>query len=311
MDRAAASNEPSFHEGEVALQCEVGVAERLARVGSQVIRSSMPEQHREFVALLPFIVVGSVDERGQPSASLLGAPPGFLSSPHPERLQIEALPMLGSALDRNLRIGAPLGLLGIQPHMRRRNRLNGWVSDRSERGFSVTVQQSFGNCPKYIHPRRAVYVGPPSTSETCIVRALDERMRTLVASADTFYLASAHPQALQPGTRSQGVDVSHRGGPKGFIHFVDEGTFIVPDFRGNNFFNTLGNLHLHAVAGLLFVDPANGDLLELEATTEVGMGSHPSAGPDTTGRILRFEVHLARYFRGASPVRFEPIASDP
>ena len=48
---------------------------------------------------------------------------------------------------------APLGLLGIELHTRRRNRLNGVVRGAGTQGFSVEVTQSFGNCPQYIQGR--------------------------------------------------------------------------------------------------------------------------------------------------------------
>jgi hypothetical protein len=51
--------------------------------------------------------------------------------------------------------GARFGLLGIEAHTRRRNRANGRVLARSADGLSLGVAQSFGNCPKYIQPRRA------------------------------------------------------------------------------------------------------------------------------------------------------------
>src|SRR5688572_5098662 len=119
------SQTEAFHAGERALQARAGVAERLARLGPQVIRDHMPEQHRDFFALLPFIVVGSIDERHQPTASLLAAPPGFVSSPDPKTLRIDALAREDDPLHENLRPGAPLAVLGIQPHTRRRNRANG------------------------------------------------------------------------------------------------------------------------------------------------------------------------------------------
>ncbi|MFX7605218.1 hypothetical protein ABTJ35_19420, partial [Acinetobacter baumannii] len=63
----------------------------------------------------------------------------------------------GSPLAAHLRDGAALGLLGIQPHTRRRNRMNGRVARMSETGFDVEVEQSFGNCPQYIRTREAFY----------------------------------------------------------------------------------------------------------------------------------------------------------
>ena len=50
--------------------------------------------------------------------------------------------------------GAAVGLLGLEPHTRRRNRANGRVRALRDDGFEVQVLQSFGNCPKYIHARQ-------------------------------------------------------------------------------------------------------------------------------------------------------------
>jgi predicted pyridoxine 5'-phosphate oxidase superfamily flavin-nucleotide-binding protein len=305
------ADEASFHAGEVALQRAAGVAERLSRVGQQVMRNLLPEQQREFFPQLPFLIVGSLDAHGQPSASLLAGPPSFVFSPDPAQLRIDALPHPGSALSANLQVGAPLGLLGIQAHTRRRNRVNGKVGELDEVGFTLEVMQSFGNCPKYIHAREAFYVGSARPTAAEVSVQLGARARALITAADTFYLASAHPDAAEGSARSHGVDVSHRGGPPGFVRFTGDATFVVPDFRGNNFFNTLGNLQLHARAGLLFMDRARGDLLELEASAELVSSRASLTEANATGRSLHFRVQLARFYPGASPLRFGPELSDP
>ena len=43
----------------------------------------------------------------------------------------------------------------------------------------------------------------------------------------------------------------------------------IPDFAGNLFFNTLGNLQLNPVAGLLFIDFEAGDVLQVAGRTEL------------------------------------------
>jgi uncharacterized protein len=299
-----AAPERTFHAGEAACQAEVSVAERMERLGPQVIRGYMPEQHRDFFPLLPFIVTGSIDRHGQPSASLLAAPPGFVFSPDPRTLRVDARPTRSDPLHENLALGAPLGLLGIQAHTRRRNRLNGRVLSQDELGFTLRVEQSFGNCPKYITPREAVYVGTAARGEALVSDQLDERARALITGSDTFYLASAHPAARSSRAPSEGVDVSHRGGPPGFAHFIDDRTFVIPDFQGNNFFNTLGNLRLEPRAGLLFVDLVRGDVLALEAEARAQAERHPLDGEAGTGRVVRFEVTRTRFHAGASRLRF-------
>lgn len=293
-----------FHSGEVALQREAGVAERMARIGPQVIRDHMSEQHRLFFPLLPFLVVGSLDARGQAQASLLSAEPGFVSAPDPRTLRVEALPRAGDPLAEQLQPGSPLGLLGIQPHTARRNRVNGRVLARDAHGFSLSVSQSFGNCPKYIVRREALYVGASPAIAARERERLGERERAIITAADTFFVASAHPDARAGSERSHGVDVSHRGGPRGFAAFSDDDTFSIPDFRGNDLYNTLGNLRLQPAAGLLFIDVAGGDVLQIEARAEVAAGTHPLGHPAASGRLVRFHVERSRLFPAASGLLF-------
>lgn len=307
----AASRHEVFHAGERELQRAAGSAERLGRVGAQVIRDHMPEQHRDFFALLPFAIIGSIDDRGQPSASLLAGPPGFITSPDPRQLRIAAQVTPGDPLAENLVPGAPLGLLGIQPHTRRRNRANGRVARRDGAGFSLDVQQSFGNCPKYITPRELVYAGPletsaPATSRVTIHDRLSPAQRALLQRSDTFFIASAHPDAAcstSLDSPAHGLDVSHRGGPPGFVHVIDESRFIIPDLRGNDFYNTLGNLRLSPRAGLLFIDFESGDLLSIETEAEAVAGEHPLEHAAATGRIVRFRIQRLRVLPGAARLR--------
>lgn len=146
-----------FHRGEVAIQKRYGVDRVTHEIAKQVIRDYMREQHRQFFAKLPFILVGSVDDAGQPWASILMGEPGFISSPDEHTLTISSQPLYGDPLADVLSTtdaaGRDIGLLGIMLDRSRRNRLNGQISDQTESGFSVQVTQSFGNCPKYIQQR--------------------------------------------------------------------------------------------------------------------------------------------------------------
>lgn len=252
-----------WHAGEKQLQAHVGVAERMEAFGSKVIRNHLPEQHRTFFRQLPFMLYGAVDAHGYPWASILEGPPGFAHSPEPVLLQLDSLP--GSDDPAQLQAGAAIGLLGIELHTRRRNRINGQVSAMTESGFTVAVEQSFGNCPQYIQLRQfeSVPVADSSMRRVQRLNQLDDAATAMIRAADTFFVAS-----YVDVESHRSVDVSHRGGQSGFVQ-VEGNCLTIPDFAGNLFFNTLGNLLLNPRAGLLFIDFTSGDLLQVSGRTEI------------------------------------------
>jgi predicted pyridoxine 5'-phosphate oxidase superfamily flavin-nucleotide-binding protein len=265
----------------------------------------MPDQHREFFAQLPFVIAGSLDGDSQPWASALAARPGFAHSPDPRHLRIDALPSPDEPLSEALVTGAPIGLLGIEPHTRRRNRMNGVAAEIDGRGFSVEVGQSFGNCPKYIQAREAEFVPPGWAPRRAAERAtqMNEAARRMVREADTFFIATAHP-AARDGEASRGVDVSHRGGRPGFVQLTDDDTLTVPDFFGNFFFNTLGNIAVNPSAGLLFIDYESGDLLQLAVRAEIIWDGPEVEAFEGAQRLLRMRVTSMRWAPAALPLRW-------
>src|SRR5215469_3627898 len=286
-----------WHEGERAIQARLGVLGRMDKVGRRNIRGFMPDQHRIFFAQLPFLIIGSVDRHGWPWASLLAAPPGFATSPDDKTLHITARPVAGDPLADSLVSGTPLGILGIELPTRRRNRMNGHVGAVDATGFSVEVEQSFGNCPQYIQRREYVWAAPPAhPARAEPFTALDGAARQLIATADTAFVASAS-RADDP-TTVQGIDVSHRGGRPGFIGFADD-ALIVPDYAGNRFFNTLGNLLVNPRAGLLFLDFARGDLLQVTGRTEIVWDGPEVQAFTGAERLWRFFPAHGRWLRGA------------
>ena len=298
-----------FHAGERALQAQAGSREQMAVAGPRVIRDYMPDQHREFFAQLPFLVVGSLDASLQPWASVLAAPAGFAHSPDATHLRIDALPAAGDPLAGQLAQGATLGLLGIEPHTRRRNRMNGTVESLDATGFMVEVQQSFGNCPRYIQAREPVFAAARNGGAPVQwLDALDLDAQRLIGSADTLFIATAYPDAAAAGddadATSHGVDVSHRGGLPGFVRVDEGGVLTVPDFNGNRFFNTLGNLIAHPRAGLLFIDYDNGELLHVAATAEIVLDGPELAEFDGAERLLRLHVEHALRRPAALPLRW-------
>lgn len=305
-DRAAFDDTSSpFHAGERAVQQRLGVRERIERGGRRMIRDAMPDEHREFFELLPFLVVGSLDGAGRPWASLLSGDPGFVTSPHPRSLIVAGAALPGDPLRDQLRAGAPLAALGIQLETRRRNRANGRVVWSNERGFELGVEQSFGNCKQYIHARTrgeprllagAAAEPVPGGSE------LSARAVELLGRCDTAFLATASANAAQGGR--EGVDVSHRGGPPGFARVDSSGErtrITLPDYAGNNMFNSFGNIQVNPRAGLVAVDFASGELLSLTGAARVLWDSPELSSFPDAERLLEIELDAHVLLAAALP----------
>jgi uncharacterized protein len=300
-----------WHAGEVAIQRSAGVAEKLAARGN-LLRDHLIDQHRQFYPQLPFIVAGAVDSEDDAWATVLAGNPGFLQSPDPHRLSITAARDPRDPANEGMNDGDAIGLLGIELHTRRRNRLNGVVRRRSPDAFDVTVQQSFGNCPQYIQLRDLAFVRDPAAPASEAPRSLDrldERARAMIAGADTFFVAS---YVDRPEGRRE-VDVSHRGGKPGFVRLDENGVLTIPDFSGNRFFNTLGNLAANPKAGLLFVDFEAGDLLQLSGDAEVILESAEIAAFQGAERLWRFTPRRILHRPDALPMRwsFQPDGWSP
>jgi ferredoxin-NADP reductase/predicted pyridoxine 5'-phosphate oxidase superfamily flavin-nucleotide-binding protein len=297
-----------FHTGEQEIQRRLGVRDEIEPWARRVVRPELPESHQAFYAQLPFLVVAARDAEGFPWATLLAEEPGFAHASDPRALHVDARPAAGDALADALQPGDDVGVLGIELHTRRRNRVNGRISARNDAGLTLSVEQSFGNCPQYITARR--WRRSPATSAPRFVAhgtELGEAEASLVAGADTFFIAS--------GFRGEGespvfgMDASHRGGAPGFVRVESSRELVFPDYAGNNHFNTLGNLLLDPRAGLLFVDFERGDLLQLTGTVEIEWEPEETSSFPGAKRLVRFRVDRMRRIEGALPIRFESAAN--
>lgn len=248
-----------FHPGELR-------AQELAGGGPPgfAIRDHMPDQHRSFFPLLPFLCVAVADADGWPLATLVDAAPGFVSAPAPTELVVAALPRADDPLRAALGVGRQVGMLGIELPTRRRNRANGVLTRVDAHGMAAEVRQSFGNCPKYIRVRTlapAVRTPQPALA----FDGLAPRAAAMLRAAETLFVATSGGV----GAGAQGViDISHRGGAAGFVRVAGD-VLTIPDYPGNRYFNTLGNLVLEPRCALVLVDFASGDVLQLQGEAEI------------------------------------------
>lgn len=275
--------EHGFHEGELAVQRRAGVHAQVARLGSSMLAiPNLSGGIGTFLADRDFAVLTARDADGRLWASPLVASAGFLEASG-RALAIHTAPDSDDPLS-GLGEGQPVGLLAIDFATRRRVRVNGILVGAGANGLRISVDQAFGNCPKYIQQRHLDHSEHVTPVAGHVARAdrLDAEHTALITRADTFFLGTIHPD--------RGADASHRGGPPGFVR-VEDGQLWWPDYPGNNMFNSFGNLAVDPTAALLFVEFDRGATLHLSGTATVEWTAPNIQGDDGgVGRRLRFTV---------------------
>ncbi|MEV6863396.1 pyridoxamine 5'-phosphate oxidase family protein [Streptosporangium subroseum] len=287
-----------FHEGERAVQLRTGVTAEADRLSGMLDPPSLDGGAHRFLAAQEFAVFAARDASGRLWASPIVAPEGFLDA-RGQTLTVKALPAAGDPLSA-MPAGQSIGVIAIDFARRRRLRVNGTLVTSDETGFTINVDQAYGNCPQFIH-RREIHSSTAENQARPVASvergsALTEPQRLLIGRADTFFLGTTHP--------SRGNDASHRGGPPGFVQATAHELWW-PDYPGNNMFNSLGNLTVDATTGILFLDFTNGDTLHLSGTATIEWDPPDSPKDDAhTGRGVRFVVNDVIHLPGALHARF-------
>jgi predicted pyridoxine 5'-phosphate oxidase superfamily flavin-nucleotide-binding protein len=281
MTDPARNTTTGFHEGELAVQHQAGVAWGAARLSGMLAPAQLGGGVERFLADRTFAAITARDAHGELWISPLTGPPGFLHVASPAALDVRALPAEGDPL-HHLPPHQPVGLIVVEFATRRRLRINGTLSGAGSDGLRVEVEQAYGNCPQYIQ-RRQLHPAPSLPSGAEPVRygsTLAPDDIELIRRSDTFLIGTTHP--------TRGNDASHRGGSPGFVR-VEDGGLWWPDYEGNNMFNTLGNLRSDPTAALLFCAFGTGRTLHLSGRAALEWIRPGVAGDDDrTGRRVHF-----------------------
>ena len=94
--------------------------------------------------------------------------------------------------------------------------------------------------------------------------------RAMIEASPFLTIASVGPE---------GLDVTPRGDPAGFVHVVDDKTLLIPDRRGNNRVDTLRNIIRDDRVALLFLIPGVGETLRVNGRASI------SVAPELIGRF--------------------------
>ncbi|KAJ7028575.1 hypothetical protein C8F04DRAFT_63101 [Mycena alexandri] len=259
------------------------------------IDGELPPEHAEFHSTrLPFLPVTTLDDTGRPWGSILAGEdgrPGFIDASSYNTLSVDAKLWDGEPLVENSKLfkqddSMLIAGIGIEFPTRRRNKFAGFISNLGQADgklrLDLRVTQAIGNCPKYInvrdlipHPNTAPRIAYHQAQLSPDDRLPNEAISFITAS-DTVFLGTTYSAFTQDAIRFPShAGMNQRGGRPGFIRVVpsDGRTVVLPDFSGNRFMTSLGNIEATPLASLTFVDFASGDILYLTGDAQNLVGS--------------------------------------
>ncbi|KAI1099856.1 hypothetical protein F4804DRAFT_349091 [Jackrogersella minutella] len=334
--------ESDFHPGEQAMHNLLRVQQR-----GNPTHHGLPPALAYRVAQSPLVAFAALDRRGRPWATVWGGEAGFCRPIAGDVLGVRALvdarfdPVVRELFavkkggkkgededsreivdDKVIRPEGGRIMAGLSIDLATRDRVK--IAGRmvvgtmtrtrpglGELQMALQVQESLGNCPKYLNKKQIV----PHTPEPRLVASagkglpLPREAVELIRKADLFFIASKH------GDRN--MDANHRGGAPGFVRVLqNEGGgggagLVYPEYSGNRLYQTLGNLQLDPYAGLAFPDFETGDVLYLTGRTTILAGEKAGRVMPRARLAVRVDVDEAVFVRDALPFRGAPGEPSP
>ena len=251
-----------FHQGELAIQKKYNIRHNPNRV-EMILKDHISDRFVPFIEQQSTLIIGTTDDNGQLWTSMLFGDSGFVKVVSPEIIHFNLKHLKSTSNDilfRNIRPDSKIGVLFIDTATRTRYRLNGKAHLLEDR-IEITISEAYPNCPKYIQQRIPILSEENDGLETEEAKGnhLNQAQLQWIKQADTFFMNSHNANG--------DMDASHRGGGTGFIEILENGTLKIPDYVGNNLFNSLGNFMEVPKARLLFIDLEKGHALQLSGKT--------------------------------------------
>jgi uncharacterized protein len=264
------------HAGELHVQRMRNAPADQSSYISGAINDEMSSQHVDYYRQLQFLPIGALDASGKPWVTILCNP--TVTAPTNALLQVTARvnaadPFVVAARSSTSR---PIQFAGVGIDFRRRSRvkiagvvesaaLSAHSDGDTQLNIALQTKEHMGNCPKYITIRqlRPLRRAPITTS---FQKHLPTQAVDLLEKASTIFIATRHHDQDE---RESDMGCNHRGGPKGFVRYLEDenGAYLVlPDYSGNRFYQSLGNVETDPVMGIAIPDFTTGDLLQVSGS---------------------------------------------
>ncbi|KAF8909783.1 hypothetical protein CPB84DRAFT_1812978 [Gymnopilus junonius] len=319
-----------WHPGERLVRKKMGL-DKIPGISDlwSYIAGEIPEQHSDFYSTrLPFVPVCILDEEGRPWGSVLagkGGEIGFVKHPRYNTLAIQPRLWDGDPFQKYLKAikqnkSRPLiAGIGVELSTRRRNKFAGHITKTVAEGdtayLELVVNEAIGNCPKYItlrelepHPSASSVVLEDRPHLSADERLSDEAIAFILAADTVFFGTTYAASQDQSSVYPSHVGMNHRGGRVGFTRVKpsDGRTVILPDFSGNRFMTSLGNVEATPLASLTYISFTTGDILYLSGEAKNLYGSDARAVMPLQDMLTEIYVTGYTFVRDAFPARVPP-----
>lgn len=323
-----------WHPGEVAVHKLLNVPEH----GGKPTSRGLPLSYGYRIAASPLVAFGALDGQARPWTTVLGGERGFTRPIQQGFLGVRSLvdrkhdpvveallggpaavPSEGELVARD----APLSALSVDLENRDRVKVAGRLvagvmhgggqgpatgsAAVGELEMAVLVQETLGNCPKYMN-KKVVTAHLPSPELVSDTLPLPPEALRLIDKADMFFLTTAHGEVM---------DTNHRGGPPGFVRVASnapppgEVVLVYPEYSGNRLYESLGNLYLNPRIGIAVPDFDVSDVLYLTGTAEILAGAAAAALIPHARLAVKVTVTAAKFVKDSLPFRGLPGERSP
>ncbi|KAL2875004.1 hypothetical protein SGCOL_009848 [Colletotrichum sp. CLE4] len=189
-------------------------------------------------------------------------------------------------------------------------------SASSEVQIAVHVEESLGNCPKYLNKKDVIPRASIGKGRVERELPLSEEALEVVREADMFFLTSGHEYGSGgSGSSGSSMDTNHRGGSRGFVRVarndVDGVEIVYPEFSGNRLYQTLGNLKLNPLVGIAIPDFETSDVLYLTGSASILVGEEAAAYLPRTKLAVKITVSAAVFVQSGLPFSGTPQEPSP
>ncbi|KAJ3241589.1 hypothetical protein HDU81_000128 [Chytriomyces hyalinus] len=323
------SKDHNLHEGELIVQARRQVPKEVSQLLQKLVSDDMPDQHASFFANLPYVAVSAIDGEGRPWTTLLVADPSagtpIIRISLPATLEARSSLPRDDPFARCMQVkenGNKLfAMLGIDFTNRKRNRAAGVVTEfkGTAEAFCMTLvtTENLGHCPKYITVRDLEYCRrKPETLVNAWHDAKGARVKRCldtIAQASSIFLATKH---VDKKVERSDMGLNHRGGAPGFVRvYADEAGqwyLVIPDYSGNQFYQSLGNIQTDGHAGVLFPNFQTGDMCHVTGKAVNLFDDEAAAVMPGMSLITRIEITGVVFIKGGlnltqtSPDTFSP-----